>query len=318
MKIRILLPALLSLSLAACGSDSAEYAASGRGAGYSGGDAVLEMAVPATPPSGQTFERRAYDMKTEAPQAASAPTDLPQTPGAVDTAVSLGPMLIRTGTAMVQVDSLEEGITRVRALAERVGGIVANTSVVTGREEEARATMQLRIPSARFDAAIEGLKPIGKVRSVDVTAEDVGEEFTDVTARVANARRLETRLVELLATRSGKLDDVLAVERELARVREQIERYEGRLRYLRTRVSVSTLTITLHEPRALSGAPGDRPLRDAFGAAWRNFVRTLAAIIASLGWIVPLGIGLYALWRLVRWLRRRDADRAVPQKHSEA
>ena len=80
-----------------------------------------------------------------------------------------------------------------------------------------------------------------------MTAEDVGEEYTDVSARVANARRLEARLLDLLATRSGRLEEVLNLEREVARVREEIERYDGRLRYLRTRASISMLTLTLHE-----------------------------------------------------------------------
>ena len=73
-----------------------------------------------------------------------------------------------------------------------------------------------------------------------MTAEDVGEEFVDVSARMENARRLEQRLVTLLASRTGKLSDVLAVERELARVREDIERYEGRLRYLRAHAATSS------------------------------------------------------------------------------
>ena len=83
-------------------------------------------------------------------------------------------------------------------------------------------------PSARYDDALGSLGPLGKVETATTNSEDVGEEFVDVRARVANARRLEDRLVGLLATRTGKLPDVLAVERELSRVREDIERYEGR------------------------------------------------------------------------------------------
>jgi hypothetical protein len=71
-----------------------------------------------------------------------------------------------------------------------------------------------------------------------------------------NARRLETRLIDLLATRTGKLKDVLDVERELARAREEIERYEGRLRYLRAHATLSTLTISLHEPLPVVGRAG--------------------------------------------------------------
>src|SRR5439155_1557826 len=110
------------------------------------------------------------------------------------------------------------------------------------------ASLEVKVPAERFDEALAGLAPIGKLESVNVNAEDVGEEFTDVTARVENARRLESRLIQLLATRTGKLKDVLDVEQELARVREEIDRYEGRLRYLRAHAALSTFTIYVHEP----------------------------------------------------------------------
>ena len=130
-----------------------------------------------------------------------------------------------------------------------------------------------------------------KLESVNVSVQDVGEEYVDIEARMANARRLEQRLVELLATRTGKLADVLSVEHELARVRGEIERYEGRLRYLRSRVSVSTLTLSVHEPFPIvAERPGTHPMRDAFVQAWRNLVGVTAAIIASLGVVLPLGL----------------------------
>ena len=148
------------------------------------------------------------------------------------------------------------------------------------------------------------------MQSVNVSAEDVGEEYTDVSARVANARRLEARLLDLLANRTGRLEEILNLEREVARVREEIERYEGRLRYLRTRASVSVLTITLHEPQTVIGGPrGDRPIRDAFITAWRTFVGLVAGLISSLGVLLPLGFLAFVGWRVFRWVARREEAR---------
>src|SRR5882762_1802362 len=142
-------------------------------------------------------------------------------------------------------------------------------------------------------AALAGL---GKLESVNVNAEDVGEEFTDVTARMGNARRLEARLIDLLATRTGKLKDVLDVERELARVREEIERYEGRLRYLRAHAVLSTLTIYVHEPLPVVGHAGSSVIGEAFKQSWRNFVGLVAAMIRSLGIVIPVAVLVVALW----------------------
>lgn len=214
-------------------------------------------------------------------------------------------MLIRTGQASVQVDSLERGIRDVRALATRVGGFVANSSIAAGAEQTHSATLELKIPAARFDEAITALQPIGSLESVNVTAEDVGEEYVDVAARAASEKRLEQRLIEILGTRTGKLSDVLSVERELARVREEIERQEGRMRYLRTRAALSTLAITVHEHYpVVAGTGSSGVLAEAFRQAWRNGIAFIAELIAALGTLLPLGaivavVG-WGIWRVRR------------------
>jgi hypothetical protein len=212
-------------------------------------------------------------------------------------------MIIRTGQASIQVDSLDAGVVRVRQLAQRVGGFIANTSVQAGRDQVHSATLEIKLPATHFDDAVSGLAPIGKLESVNVSAEDVGEEYVDVSARVANAHRLEQRLIDILDRRTGKLSDVLAVERELARVREEIERYEGRLRYLRSRTALSTLAVTVHEPFPVVGQTGSgSALGEAVHQAWRNFIGFIAGLIAALGTLLPLAVVLGALawlgWRL--------------------
>ena len=223
-------------------------------------------------------------------------------------------MLIRTGNAQIEVDSLEIAMQQVRDLAQRLGGFIANTQLASGRDQIRSATMEMKIPAARWNDAVSGLRPIGKVEAVNEFSEDVGEEYVDVTARVQNAKRLEARLIELLANRTGRLSDVLAVERELARVREEIERYEGRLRYLRTRAAMSSLSVTVHEAFPVVSARGETGvLGDAFKQAWRNFVGFIAGIISLTGILIPLvviGFLAWLAWR--RWGPRRPPRSSVP------
>jgi hypothetical protein len=215
-------------------------------------------------------------------------------------------MVIRNGQASVEVEKLDPAIVKLRQLATQLGGYVANSSMMGGRDQVPSAMLELKIPAQRFDQAINGLSTLGKVESVNATAEDVGEEFVDVTARVNNAKRLEERLIDLLANRTGRLQDVLSVERELARVREEIERYEGRLRYLKSRVAVSTLSVSLHEPLPILGrSPGQNPIADAIRRAWRNFVGFIAAGIASLGVLIPVAALVLAGWVIYKRLRKR-------------
>jgi hypothetical protein len=286
----------------------------GAGAGVAG-------KVAGAPPTEQSSVDVAPAMAPPPPPMPSPAPVTAQPPGAPgaaaasDTATVAAPaMLIRTGQASVEVDSLEPAIAAVRALATRLGGYVANTALSAGREQVRSATLQLKVPSARFEALVGGLAPVGRVETVNVNAEDVGEEYVDVAARVANARRLEARLVTLLERSAARLSDVLAVERELARVREEIERAEGRLRYLRTRVALSTLDVTVHERAPiLAGSPAANPIVEALRQAWRNFVGFLAFAIASLGVLIPLAVVAAIVWRV-----RRRMQAARPARPAAA
>jgi hypothetical protein len=219
-------------------------------------------------------------------------------------------MVIRTAVASVKVDSLERAIAAVHDLAARVGGFVANAGLQTGDGQLRSATIEVKVPATRFDEAFEGLRPIGKLESSNVVTQDVGEEFVDVTARMDNAHRLERRLIDLIATRTGKLKDVLDVEQELARVREEIERYQGRLRYLQAHTAMSTLTVYVHEPVPVVGSAGTSVMGEAFRQAWRNFVTFLAVFVQALGIIIPLGAIAGAVWLVVR-ARERASSRAA-------
>jgi len=219
-----------------------------------------------------------------------------------------GMMVIRTGGASIEVSRIDSAVPRLRALATQLGGYIAASSIQSGREPAHAATLEVKAPAQSFDQLLRGLGPIGKVESVNVSAQDVGEEYVDVEARIANDHRLETRLIELLATRTGKLKDVLDVERELARVREEIERYEGRLRYLRTHAEMSTLSVTVHEPVPLIEHASTNPLAAAARQAWRNFIALVAFAIASLGVLLPIAAVGGSMWFL---LNRRPVRTAT-------
>ena len=273
---------------------------------YSGGEVgVVGNAVP-------TEEVRAMADQAATPPSPGLIIKPVSSPGPVlRDSVSLS-MIIRTGNAFIEVDSLESAIAQVHRLAETAGGYIANSSIQTGEGQQRQATLEIKIPSNRYDQAISGLSGIGKLISSSTNALDVGEEFVDVGARVTNARRMEERLVNLLATRTGKLEDVLAVERELARVREEIERYEGRLRYLRTQVAMSTLSVTVSEPAPVVGQPGSNVVVEALKQAWRNSVTVVAGGIEMFGALLPVMLlGAIAWIGIRRWRGRRIASQAA-------
>lgn len=267
---------------------------------------VAQMAsdAAAKPMSAAGFEGK---VEADASEVGSGSFSVARDPAVLPT------MLIRTGQASIELDSLDIGVAQLRQLALRYGGYVANSTYQGGKEQLRSATLEIRVASERFDELVGSLGPIGRVEYVNISAQDVGEEYADIAARVTNGKKLEQRLIDLLATRTGKLQDVLEVERELARVREEIERYEGRMRYLRTRASVSTLSVAIHQPIPVTGGyRGSNVLVQAVERAWRNFVELVAACIASLGVLLPLGATAWVGASLIRrWWRRRGEAVAV-------
>jgi hypothetical protein len=228
---------------------------------------------------------------------------LPQSVRALSNA---GAMLIRNARLMIRVDSLEPAIARVHAIAERLSGYVSGTERNIRRSEVRTASISLKIPAASLDEAISGIRPLGDLESVNISTTDVAEEFVDTDARMENARRLERRLTQILANRTGALKDVLEVEQALARVREEIERYEGRLRYLRDHVTMSEVAIYLHEAAPLFNAADGGVMTGALEQAWSNFVWFAVVVVQALGFVLPLGMLATLGWFLVR--RWRPAE----------
>lgn len=202
-----------------------------------------------------------------------------------------GAMLVRQGEASIEVNRLDDGVSKVRQMATQLGGYVANTSVSSGTDEQHAATLQIRVPTTKFDALLAAHPSLGKVESLSSTVEDVGAEYVDLEAREANARRMEARLLEMLTRRTGKLSEALSVEQELRRVREEIERYDARLKWLARRAALSSLDVTVHEPVPLIGRQRGRgPLAEAFAQAWERAVAVVAFCIAALGVLIPVGV----------------------------
>ena len=222
-----------------------------------------------------------------------------------------GAMLIRNGQASIEVARVDDAVAKLRQAATQLGGFVANTSIVGGKEEHRSAQLEIRVPSSQFDAAVAALGALGKVESVSATVQDVGDEYVDLSARVANGRHMEARLVEMLARRTGRLSEALTVEQELRRVREEIERYDARLKWLERKTSLSSLQVAMHEPLSVLDRRGPSPIVEAFAEAWRRAVGVVAWCIASLGVIVPLGLLFAGMLVLARRLLRPGTSPGV-------
>ena len=147
------------------------------------------------------------------------------------------PVIIYQGDLhmMADEDSIPKTIDKVIDVAESLGGHIA------GRKDQ---SVQIKVPSASFREAMTKIEAIGGVVNRSVTADDVSEEFHDLEVRLGNLRGTRTRLQEFLGKANG-IQDMLTVERELERVALELDRIEGRLEFLRTRASMSVISVAL-------------------------------------------------------------------------
>ena len=223
--------------------------------------------------------------------------------------VALERQIIYTADIRIEVEDFAKAADRVRSVVESAGGFVANSQVSRDNSERESGTLSIRVPKARFNDVLNDLKALGKVKDEGLHGQDVTEEYTDLEARLGNAKRLETRLLELLDRESKSLKDMLEVERELARVREELGRFEGRKRFLDDRLSLATITVTLFEPYAYTSNIFD-PLSDAFDRAGTLLIGSLAVLItvtlAVLPWLLVFGlVGYFAGRRVRKWWRKQ-------------
>lgn len=170
-----------------------------------------------------------------------------------------------------------------------------------------RGQITLRIPSDRFDGAVSALKKLGRVKSEAMQTQDVTRAYADLETRLKVKRETATRLREILTRQTGKVAEVLEVEREIARVVEEIEQAEGERRYFDNLISLSTITLTLYEPDAIVTPGAFDPVLAALRRSLRIASESLAALIELAAGVLPWLCALYLAFRAVRWsLRRRS------------
>jgi len=220
------------------------------------------------------------------------------------------PRLIRNGSARVEVGDLEVALEAAQELAAQVQGFVAGSDLSEGREGSRTASLVLRLPSGAFESVVGRLVELGRVLSVSVQASDVSREYLDVETRLAVKEETVTRLREL-AAQGGRLEDLLAAERELGRAVTELESLKGQVRYYDQRIAESDLRLTLVEPGAVITSGAFRPVVEAFRDAINVFAQSVASLVYIVVFLTPWVIAILLVWPLFRRLRRARRERVA-------
>src|SRR5262245_40360095 len=162
--------------------------------------------------------------------------------------------IIRNADITMEVDSTTDAQQRVTSIAESNGGfVVTSEAKQRANVDPAKRTLDIklvvRIPAGRFGSALDQIKQLaGNVSEANVSGQDVTEDFIDLEARIRTQKALELQFLEIMK-QARKVEDALEVQRQIADVRTDIEKLEGRKRFLENRSSLSTITVNIQAPK---------------------------------------------------------------------
>jgi len=224
------------------------------------------------------------------------------------------PVIARTAGLTLATREFDKTRAAVDEILKRHHGYPANLTLTAPDGSSRTLTGTLRVPEPELDAAMSEWKKLARVVWEQQIGADVTAEVTDLEARLVNARNTERRLTDLLAQRTGKLSDVLAVEVEIDRVRGDIERMEGERKGLADRVTFATVMFTLTEDYSapLQMLPGS-PLGRLRNAAVQGYGMMVGGVVGVALFLASYGPSIL-LWSALLFFPARFAWRKLRRK----
>lgn len=242
--------------------------------------------------------------------------------------------IIRSVGLRVQVDDVEDALEEVRAAVATADGIVTAIQVSTDdaipiyRYEATGALADgaplrgyavVRVPAENLGAFLESVSGLGAVQRQAEDETDVTQEHIDLSARLENLKAQEERLREFFE-RAESVEDMLAIEQELGRVRGEIESLTAQIAFLERQASMATVTIELAgKPPVVSPVGSDWGFVRAITQGVRGFVNTINALVVFVMSALPLIIVAVIAWFAGRSIlrRRRNTGRQDDSPETE-
>lgn len=216
------------------------------------------------------------------------------------------------------VENLGDVPKQVMQLIQQHDGYISQSNMTGNQGYSRSASWEIRIPAKQFQGTLDAFEKLGEVRSLSTTSEDVSETYYDLQSRIRNKEREEQRLLKHLDQSTRSLSEILTIERELSRVRAELESLQGRFQVLDNLASFSTISLQVHELTAY------QPQQEAsvgFGnqiaTAWTNSTQSLLTLIQ---WVVvkvvvilPWGLMLLFVAAIVYGVVRLRQRRKIMQ-----
>jgi hypothetical protein len=216
--------------------------------------------------------------------------------------------IIYNATLDFVVEEFDKVPAGIESLVRGHDGWVAKSSLDIDPGRPRRGTWTVRVPVARYADFLQAAGSLGELQRKAEDSREVTAEYFDLETRIRSKGVAEERLLKHLTDSTGKLDEILNVERELGRVRTEMEQMQGQMRMLQDLTALSTVTITVQERRGY--VPVENP---SFGTeivrAWQGTIAVLLGAgkglvlftVAAAPWLIVCGLPIVFILWLRKW-----------------
>lgn len=222
------------------------------------------------------------------------------------------PMIARSVSLTIVAKNFDTARTKLDAILARYQGYSAQLTVNTPENAPRSLQAAIRVPAPALSAALSDLRSLGRIENETQSGEEVTQQHADLVARLKTARDTEDRLRAILQQRTGKIEDVLQVEEEIARVRGQIESMEADQKGLEHRVDFASVDLQISdEYKAPLNPPAtsiSTKMNNALVEGYQNAVGLLLGIVlflAQFGPVLLILAGIFFVPAMFVWRRYR-------------
>lgn len=194
--------------------------------------------------------------------------------------------IIKTASLTIELKDVPGAVESLITIAAQKGGYLSSTNVRKGYNDRLSCLIVIRIPQTEFENALSGVKTIGTAKSSSTQGQDVTEEYVDLHAQKTSYQN-QLAQYNTIMKQSTKIEEIIKVQEQIDRIQTELNRLEGHLKYLNSRIDLSTITVSLQEPEPVGGETGHTFIT-TINEGIAGFFGMIDAIIILLFTLLPL------------------------------
>ncbi|HOR46805.1 MAG TPA: DUF4349 domain-containing protein [Caldisericia bacterium] len=251
------------------------------------------------------MEQKATDMAATAEYAGSAPSPVPTAsiPGNTAKPIGIKQMMKKDGNVSLKADKPQEAANAIISIATKFGGDVLSMQS-SGEKTSQYFNITIRVPSQKFDNAMQEVLKLGDKASVTTSSEDVTGEYIDMKSRLDSRTRKREALLTML-TKADKIGDLLSIHDRIADVEQEIESIKGQMQYLEGMTSYSRITVDISPKDGLISTDSPSGFVDGLGKIWVAFQKAILWLLMIIAVLIPFGIITLLVYFIVKASRKR-------------